>query len=73
VHKAIPGLKTAYLSARKKDAVLNMRIPVELRKLVKARARKESLSLACYVRLVLEEAVTDEQVRRGPGKPPQRC
>jgi len=55
---ALPGLKGAYISERKKGAVLNMRIPAELRERVKVRARASGLSLACYVRLVLEEAVT---------------
>lgn len=57
---ALPGLKSAHISERKKEAVLNMRIPSELRDLAKARAHAGGISLACYVRLVLEEAVTGQ-------------
>lgn len=55
---ALPGLKSAHISERRKEAILNMRIPAELRDLAKARAHAGGISLACYVRLVLEEAVT---------------
>lgn len=60
----LQGLKAAHLAARKKDAVLNMRISLELRERVKARAMASGLSLASYVRLVLEEAVTDRRRMR---------
>jgi len=63
----LPGLKSAHLSERRKGAVLNMRIPAELRERVKTRAQAEGLSLACYVRLVLEQAVTDREEGRRDG------
>ena len=59
--KEMRGLKAAHYEARPKDAALNMRLSPALMEDVRARAQAMGLSLAGYVRAVLEESLTESK------------